>query len=149
MDNIPAKFDPRSGSPRKSLAALLSRHEVLPNGCWQWSGARNQYGYGLLCIMVGGKPTTILAHRLQWMRVNGEIPEGNECCHDCPDGDNRACINPDHLWLGTHGDNIRDLVRKGNHNHAHLLEFHEKVRRGEAVYTPHTGARKKRSHSHG
>lgn len=108
-------FDPRSGKPRKTLTQILSRYEVLPNGCHEWAGARNQYGYGIVCLMIDGKTTTITAHKLQFVRLNGPLPTGVDVCHDCPGGDNRACINPDHLWSGSHADNLRDSVKKGTH----------------------------------
>lgn len=132
-----AKFDPRSGKPRKTLAQLLGRYRVLPNGCHEWTGTRNKYGYGIVCLMVDGVATTITAHRLQWFRTRGKLDPGHEACHDCPDGmDNRACINPDHLWAGSHGANIRDCVSKGRHNHSALTRWMEKYRRGEVAYTP-------------
>jgi len=108
-----AQYDPRSGKPIKSLEELLSRHAVAPSGCWEWTGTINRHGYGVICLMLDGKPNTMPAHRLQWMRVRGRIPEGQDCCHTC---DNRRCINPDHLFLGTPKDNIHDMIRKGRAN---------------------------------
>ncbi len=53
------------------------------------------------------------AHRVSWILHYGSIPSGLEVLHDCPGGDNRACVNPEHLWLGTQQDNIRDGWVKG------------------------------------
>ena len=76
------------------------------SGCWLWTGPHYPDGYGRL--WVNGKHS--LAHRLQWERFNGPIPKGMLICHHC---DTPPCINPDHLFLGTHTDNMRDAARKG------------------------------------
>lgn len=80
---------------------------VTESGCWLWDGATTK-GYGNLGI--NGK--THLAHRLSWQIHFGEIPKGLLVCHKC---DVPACVNPNHLFLGTVSDNAIDSVRKGRY----------------------------------
>lgn len=78
-----------------------------PNtGCWNFSGKLNPDGYGV--FYVGGKK--IAAHRAAYQESHGLIPTGHCVCHRC---DNTRCINPDHLFSGTQGDNVADKVLKG------------------------------------
>lgn len=78
--------------------------------CWIWTGARPRHGYGHIG---DGAGKVLKAHRLSWMIHNGPIPSGMCVCHNCPSGDNPACVNPSHLFLGTHKDNSTDMVAKG------------------------------------
>jgi hypothetical protein len=84
------------------------------SGCWLWTGYKlhptkaNPHGYRYGRININSKP--MLAHRVAWIATYGEIPEGMCVCHKC---DVPACVNPDHLFLGTRSDNIKDSVNKG------------------------------------
>ena len=79
-----------------------------PNGCWVWTGKiRNKDGYGSFII----NHKTWSAHRFT-MLIAGQDPIGWEVMHRC---DNPPCINPAHLSLGTHKDNMQDMINKGRH----------------------------------
>jgi hypothetical protein len=80
-----------------------------PNGCWIWQGRKLYFGHGIFWVF--GKHT--LTHRYSWELHNGPIPDGLFVLHNCPGGDNPACANPAHLFLGTQADNVADMVRKG------------------------------------
>ncbi len=76
-------------------------------GCWEWKGTRNNHGYGVFAP-VGQKQ--VAAHRYMWQLVNGPIPDTALVLHAC---DNKWCVRPDHLFLGSDADNHADMVKKG------------------------------------
>lgn len=76
------------------------------SACVEWQGARHRQGYGV--VKVGGRVT--LAHRVAFEQANGPILGGLHVLHRC---DNPPCVNPEHLFLGTHQDNMDDRQRKG------------------------------------
>ena len=78
--------------------------------CWFWRGAVNKCGYGLFGASRSG---TALAHRWAWELTRGPIPKGMSLCHTC---DNPRCVNPNHLYVGTHAQNMRDKAIRGRHN---------------------------------
>ncbi len=78
--------------------------------CWLWIGSRNQKGYGL--IGPGSAGSMIGAHRLSWALHHGSIPDGLWVLHHC---DNPPCVRPEHLWLGSNHDNVRDRELKDRH----------------------------------
>lgn len=97
-------------------------------GCWEWQGCLSG-GYGSVTV----NKQCLRAHRFVWTFTFGAIPDGLFVCHHC---DNRRCVRPDHLFLGTTDDNMRDMVIKGRH-HPPIGEKHgsrtkpERVARGE------------------
>jgi hypothetical protein len=87
--------------------------KVMPvpeSGCWLWIASTNKRGYGQF-MMLDRRPH--LAHRVSWRLEKGEIPIGLHVLHKC---DTPACVNPDHLFLGTDRDNVQDMLRKGREN---------------------------------
>lgn len=76
--------------------------------CWLWIGALSDNGYGRLHV----HRRSLSVHRLSYVIHRGAIPEGQYVLHHC---DRRACIRPDHLFLGTHLDNINDMLQKKRH----------------------------------
>lgn len=114
-----------------------SKWKLDPSGCWIWTASKATNGYGQ--IKRPKQRKQIPAHRLSYLIHKGEIPEGAVICHTC---DVRACVNPEHLFLGSKKDNSLDMVAKGRHLYGErapavkltevdVLVILDRIRRGE------------------
>jgi hypothetical protein len=119
-----------------------SRVDKRLDGCWVWTGsiAKERGGYGIVYY----SKKMWRSHRLAWLLSQGSIPIGKYVLHSC---DNPPCVNPDHLWVGTQSDNMKDMHDKGRHpspgqppgeEHAMakltdsaVRDIHRRVREGE------------------
>lgn len=95
--------------PSKTPAERFEEKYILePNsGCWLWSGGLNEKGYGRLKFANG---RSVYAHRFSFELKYGPIPESLCACHKC---DTPSCVNPEHIFVGTRGDNNSDSKSKG------------------------------------
>jgi hypothetical protein len=92
-----------------ALESRFFRKVSIDDGCWEWLGGKISRGYGAYYP----NKHTVYAHRYMWEALNGPIPAGLFVCHHC---DNPSCVRPDHLFLGTHRDNMHDMRSKGHGN---------------------------------
>lgn len=113
-----------------TIGRFRSRVDSSGPDCWPWTGSINEHGYGTL--QIGGRAgRRERAHRIAFSLANGDIPPGMAVCHSC---DNPACCRPDHLWLGTQADNLRDMFRKGRARRGYIDNRGE--RHGMAKLSP-------------
>lgn len=107
--NTPEKLFKDGPKPVSIERRFWPKVIIIEEGCWGWDGSKHKFGYGK--IGKGGKyGGWMCAHVLSWLIHFGDIPEGLHVCHKC---DNPECCRPDHLFLGTHKQNMEDAKRKG------------------------------------
>ena len=99
------KFGSNQNVIKSALIRFIEKISYGSSDCWYWIGSKNKHGYGVTSISNENK-----AHRLSWKLFKGKIPEGLSVLHRC---DVRCCVNPDHLFLGTQNDNMKDCAQKG------------------------------------
>lgn len=97
----------KGGIKAEPLAIRFERFVDKSGDCWLWTGQLDAYGYG--AIAINGK-TKNKAHRLSWQLANGPIQPGLCVLHRC---DVRACVRPEHLFLGSQSENMSDMEAKG------------------------------------
>ncbi|MHB8409861.1 MAG: HNH endonuclease signature motif containing protein [Acidiferrobacterales bacterium] len=101
------RLDP--GDRDVEVSYLAARSVTTASGCIEWTGFLDRHGYGV-CTRRRLAPRPLFVHRLAWMTAHGTIPPGMCVCHHC---DNPRCINTEHLFLGSVGDNNLDRDLKG------------------------------------
>ena len=97
--------------PRKDPTERFWSKVDKSGDCWEWTACRDTRGYGAMSAMNGER----CAPRVSWTIHYGPIPDGLGVLHKC---DNPGCVNPDHLFLGTHLDNMNDRSAKGRVSHS-------------------------------
>jgi hypothetical protein len=114
------KYNKAKGAARQGTLEerLFSKRNITEDGCWEFTGYCNNKGYGM--IYTGKEQDKlILCHRASYELYIGPIPDKHFVLHKC---DNPPCFNPDHLFSGTHKDNMADMRKKDRHAKLHGMD---------------------------
>jgi len=136
-------LDPDIVFDEKVLKRFIDKLQLNPNNdCIEWTGKLNQDGYGQISVGSREEQSKIRAHRWAFqLFIGGQILDPSiMICHHC---DNRKCVAPDHLFAGTHQDNMDDMVNKGRsakginvRNNSHLtIEQVSNIKYGKEPYS--------------
>ena len=110
-----------------TLVLIKSRVQIDENSCWIWVGSKTRAGAGKIKCYEFKSPLTV-SRIVAYLCKNFDINSKLEVCHNCPNKDNPSCVNPDHLFIGTHFDNMRDAVNKkqwSKQRNTHCKNGHE------------------------
>ena len=110
LDGVPLLGIRHVGRPRVHPAARFCKYFDMTDGCWLWKGAVAGNRYGQFTVVEPDRYRKVMASRYSYELFVADIPPGLMVCHTC---DTPRCVNPDHLFLGTNADNMRDMVKKG------------------------------------
>jgi hypothetical protein len=104
-------------APRPLIQRISESYiEDKETGCWNWQKKLDKKGYGRIRVKdTNSKDRMMLAHRASFEVHHGQIPSSTLVCHKC---DNPRCVNPSHMFIGTHKDNSDDKINKGRDRHA-------------------------------
>ena len=116
---------PKTYDPRKSWQERFwdKVSKSTDYACWVWTGAHNSQGYGELWVGPGRR--MVAAHRLSYRLHKGEFPNEVLVLHSC---DNRRCVNPNHLFLGSYKDNTQDMMTKGRNKSRFAKTFYLSIK---------------------
>jgi len=107
---------------RDNIWAFIAKNgpikEHMTTPCWEWLAGKTGNGYGVVALPDRGQEKV---HRLTYAQEYGPIPVGLSVLHHC---DNEACVRPDHLYAGTHAQNMRDTTVHGNRHKGDAHHFH-------------------------
>lgn len=108
-----------NSEPRSAIRRFVAKVAFEDNGCWLWIGSSSgRPGMTYPCFF---DRKIIKGHRWSYQFFKGEIADGLFVLHKC---DNPMCVNPDHLFLGTNQDNVKDAVSKGRHKNGEMAKTH-------------------------
>lgn len=121
---------------RETLAPRFWPKVRTTDTCWVWEGAVSSKGYGVFAVRTARPAVLKGAHRVAYYLATGVDPGALMVCHSC---DNPPCVNPEHLFLGTNQDNMRDCAQKGRITRANRLLTDEQVEVIRATYASFRG----------